>query len=302
MGTATATPAQALQAVLRGYVERPLVVPLASAAAGELQGLEPRAVLADPGKLGTLVKELATSLRADAAVAEFGTFWDAEALGMSLDWSRGFPPVPRGRITAAQPDFERSPRAAVVLDVLRRLGVLLDGPLLAAGITGPVTLSRLSGGDPPPEAVAARSLAAARALCEAGARIIWVVEQPAAPASPEALVRALAPLWGSIRFYQSLGVLHLAGSADGWRPVLEGGGPYLPCFDPDAAPEVAALVAEDERRPFGLALPPGPPSPRARELAAGGRCALVTHAHELAGIVPPRELAACASQLAEVLR
>lgn len=84
------------------------------------------------------------------------------------------------------------------------------------------------------------------------------------------------------------------GAAGGWRPVLERGGPYVPCFDPDAAP---ALVGVS--RSFGLALPPGPPSARAGELASGGGCVLATHTRELAGVVPSRELTACAAHLRE---
>ena len=301
--TPGSTPAQALKAALGGRPTRPLVIPLASAVAGELQDLDPRTVLADPGKLSTLVREVARSLRADAAVAEFGTRWDAEAFGMSLDWGQGFPPVPRGRITASgQPELGRSPRATVVLDVVRRLRALLEDTPCAAGITGPAALSRLAGGDPSPQALAPLSLAAARALCEAGAQIVFVVEEPEPPADPAALAGALAPLWGSITFYRSLAVLHLAGPADGWQAFVERGGPYVPCFDPDAAPGLAELLAASDRRLFGLAVPPGPLSPRARELAANGRCALVTHTRELAGVVASRDLVSCAHQLAEALQ
>lgn len=295
------TPAGALEAALRGRPVRPLVVPLASAVAGELQDLDPRAVLADPGKLSALVREVARSLRTDAAVAEFGTRWDAEALGMSLDWAGGFPPVPRGRIAAGSGVNVSAPRAAVVLEAIRRLRALLDGVPCAAGITGPAALSRLSGGDPAPAALAQLSLAAVRALCEAGARLVFVIEEPEPPADPAALAAALAPLWGSVAFYRALGILHVAGPADGWREVIERGGPYVPCFDPDASPGLAALAAGRERGLFGLALPPGPVSARARELAGGERCALVTHTRELAGAVASRDLVACAAELAGAL-
>lgn len=296
MGAAVSTtPFQALQAALRGRPERPLVVPIASAVVGELQALGPEAVLADPGKLSMLVREVAVSLGADAAVAEFGTFWDAEALGMSLDWSRGFPPLPRGRIAAAATlDLERAPRARVVLEVVRRLRALLDGPLCAAGITGPAALSRLCGGDPPVDALGPLSLAAVRALCEAGAQVVFVVEEADPPPDPSAYAAALAPLWATIRFYGALGVLHLAGDADAWAPVLEREGPFLPCFDPEASPGLASLVAG---RSFGLALPPRPVTARARGLASSSRCVLLTHTRELAGVVPGRALASCGAEL-----
>lgn len=294
-------PAGALEAALRGRPARPLVVPLASAVAGELQDLDPRAVLADPGKLSTLVREVTRSLRTDAAVAEFGTRWDAEAFGLSLDWSEGFPPVPRGRIAVGAGVNVSAPRAAVVLEAIRRLRTLLEGVPCAAGITGPLALSRLAGGDPAPAALAPLSLAAVRALCEAGAQLVFVVEGPEPPADPAALAAALAPLWGSVAFYRALGVLHLAGEADGWQAVVERGGPYVPCFDPDASPGLAAIAVGRERGLFGLALPPGPVSARARELASSDRCALVTHTRELAGAVASRDLVACAAQLAGAL-
>lgn len=295
------TPAVALEAALRGRPVRPLVVPLASAVAGELQDLDPRAVLADPGKLSALVREVARSLRTDAAVAEFGTRWDADALGMSLDWAGGFPPALRGGIPASGSLDVSAPRAAAVLETIRRLRTLLDDLPCAAGITGPAALSRLAGGDPAPASAAALSLAAVRALCEAGARIVFVVEAPEPPDDPAAFAAALAPLWGSVAFYRALGVLHLAGAADGWEEVIERGGPYVPCFDPDASPGLAAFTAGRERGLFGLALPPGPVSARARALAASERCALVTHTRELAGAVASRDLVACAVQLAGAL-
>jgi len=212
MGDAvSATPSQALQAALRGRPERPLVVPIASAVVGELQALGPEAVLADPGKLSMLVREVAVSPGADAAVAEFGTFWDAEALGMSLE-----------------------------------------------------------------------------------AQVVFVVEEADPPPDPSAYAAALAPLWATIRFYGALGVLHLAGGADTWAPVLEREGPFLPCFDPEASPGLASVVAG---RSFGLALPPRPVTARARELASSSRCVLLTHTRELAAVVPGRALASCGAEL-----
>ncbi|MCC6224201.1 MAG: hypothetical protein IT201_12015 [Thermoleophilia bacterium] len=191
-----------------------------------------------------------------------------------------------------------SARAAVVLETVRRLRALLDGLPCAAGLTGLASLARLAGGDLAPAALAPLSLAAARALCEAGAQLVFVVEEPEPPDDPQAYVAALAPLWGSVAFYRALGVLHLAGAADGWAAVIERGGPYVPCFDPDASPGLAGLVAGRERGLFGLALPPGPRSARARELAGSERCALVTHTRELAGVVASRDLVACAAELA----
>jgi hypothetical protein len=244
-----------LRGLLRGRVERPLVIPLASTVAGELQGLAPEAFLADPGKISLLVRQLATAIGADAAVAEFGTGWD-----VSGDLAQ--------------------PRAAAVIEAVRRLKTLLDGPLLAASVTG-----------------GANQLPLVRALCEAGAQIVFISESAEPPADASAYESALGPLLGSIRFYNALAVLHLSGAADGWAPIVSRDGGYLPCFDPDASPRLAELFEQDDRRLFGIAVPPGEPGPAARRLAAVDRCALITHDTELAGRVASRDLAAAAATL-----
>jgi hypothetical protein len=250
-----ATAGDVLRGLLRGRVERPLVIPLASTAAGELQGLTPEAFLADPGKISLLVRQLATAIGADAAVAEFGTGWDAA-----------------GDVTA--------PRAAAVLEAVRRLKTLLDGPLLAASLTG-----------------GAAQLPLVRALCEAGAQIVFISESAEPPEDGAAYESELGPLLGSIRFYNALAVLHLPGAADGWLPVVSRDSAYLTCFDPDASPSLAALFEQEDRRLFGIAVPPGEPGPAARRLAALDRCALITHDTELAGRVASRDLAAAAATL-----
>jgi hypothetical protein len=286
-----------LRAVLAGArPERPLIAPLASAAAGELQALAPRAILDDVTKLANLVRDLTLSLRADVAVAEFGTYWDAEAAGVRLDWSGGMPRPAGGSPAAPGGDFASAGRAPTVHEAIRRLKTMLAGrALVAAGVTGPATLGRLLGHADTAQTVEL-TMAAVRGICDAGANVVWVVEQPQAPEDPAGFASAMAPVWGTIRFYQALGVLHVAGAADAWAPVLEVGGPYLACVDPDAAPALADAALANGT-PFGLALGPGPAGRRARELAATGSCALLTNDGELAGRVPGRELSASAQHL-----
>jgi len=156
-------------------------------------------------------------------------------------------------------------------------------------VTGPVRLSRLSGDKLSPSEAVGLVLPAVRLLCEAGAKLIWIVEEPEPPGDPEALAAAMLPVWQSIRFYQGLGVLHLAGAADRWKPLIAAGGPYLPCFDPGRSPELAVRV-RGARDAYGLALPPGPPGEAARELARTGRCVLLTNDAELASAVHARDL------------
>lgn len=279
-------PADLLRAAAAsGWAGRPLVAPLAAAAAGELQALEPRVVLTDATKLSNLVRELTLSLGADVATAEFGTCWDAEQLGVALDWSAGMPRPQGCAHLRPAPDFAAG-RGMVVLEAVRRLRALLAGQVMvAASVTGPVRLAQLTGISP---LEAARAiLPAVQALLDAGAELIWVAETSEPPPAPEALAQALTPVWGTVAFYHAVAVLHLPGEASGWADFVRRGGTYLPCFCPDAALDLASILG---RRAYGVALPPGPPGPATAELAARPACVLVTHDGELAGRVPAREL------------
>jgi hypothetical protein len=279
-----------------GTTQRPLLAPLASAVAGELQGMRPEEFLRDTTKLSNGVRDLARSLNADVAVAEFGTLWDAEAMGLPLDWSNGMP-EPNGELpTPLSADFASSGRGPVVIEAVNRLsGLLGDRSIVGAGVTGPARLSRLSGGKVSPAEAAESTLAAVRLLCEAGAKLIWVVEGEAPPENPNDLAAAMMPVWSSVAFYQGIGALHVAGSADGWEPFVALGGPYLACFDPEKSPRLADRFRSFGS--FGLALPPGEPGGAARKLASTGRCFLLTNDGELSGRVAARDLRKTVSAL-----
>lgn len=283
-----------------GTTPRPLLAPLASAIAGELRGLPPEEFLRDTTKLCNGVRDLARSLNADVAVAEFGTLWDAEAMGVSLDWSGGMP-KPDGELPAnPSTDLANTGRTQVVIEVVRRLaGLLGEGMVVSAGVTGPAKLSRLSGGNvSPPEAVDL-VLSAIRLLCEAGAKLVWVVEDEAPPDDPEDLAPAMMPVWSSVAFYQGMGALHVAGAADGWEPFVAAGGPYITCFDPEKSPSLANRFRSSGS--FGLALPPGGPGTVAGELASTGRCFLLTNDGELSGRVAARDLRRVVARVASLV-
>jgi hypothetical protein len=272
-------------------LERPLVAPLLAAAAGEVEGLSPQAVLGHPTKLSNLLRDLTVGLRADVAVAEFGSLWDAEALGVPIDWSGGMPVA--GKAAAprppADPDFANSRRGAVVLEAIRRLRTLLnERALVAASVTGATMMAKLLGTASTIEC-GRYLLAAVRLLCEAGAQMIWVVEEPDPPADPSGLAAALAPVWGTIRFYQALGSLHLAGAADGWLDFVANDGQYVPCFNPELTPSLVSFFT-DNQRAYGLSLPPEEAGPGAKRLLRTGRCLFLTHDRDLAGRVPVQEL------------
>ena len=259
--------------------------------------MPPKDFLRDPTKLSNTIRDLVRSLNADIAVAEFGTFWDAEAMGISLDWSSGFPPVPRGRLSAAPSvDFAGSGRGPVVLETVRRLIALLGNRVVvSAGVTGPTRLARISGGNVSPLEAAEAILSAVRLLCEAGAKLIWIVEDEMPPEDPEALVSAMTPIWQSIIFYQAIGALHVAGSADGWEPFVAAGGSYLTCFDPERSTGLARRFRSVGN--FGLALPPSTRSGAASELVSTGRCFVLTNDRELYGRVAVRDLRKVVSTL-----
>ncbi|WP_156787679.1 uroporphyrinogen decarboxylase family protein [Rubrobacter xylanophilus] len=273
-----------------GTVQRPLLAPLVSAVAGEMQGLPPEEFLRDTTKLSNAIRDVVRSLNVDVAVAEFGTLWDAEAMGLPLDWSSGFPPEPKGDLPVPPSgDLANSGRGPVVIEAVRRLSALLgDRVVVSAGVTGPVRFSRLSGGKFSPVEAAEVVLPAVRLLCEAGARLIWVVEDEALPEDPDALASAMAPVWGSIAFYGGAGALHVTGSADGWKEFVVQGGPHITCFDPERSPELAIRFRDSGS--FGLALPPGESPPVARELILTKRCFLLTNDGELSGRVAARDL------------
>ncbi len=297
------SPAQVLQtAAMGGTIQRPLLAPLVSAGAGELQGLPPEEFLRDTTKLSNAIRDLARSLNVDVAVAEFGTLWDAEAMGLPLDWSGGFPPEPNGQLPVPpSTDFASSGRGPVVIEAVRRLaGLLGERVIVSAGVTGPARLSRLSGEKLSAVKSVDLVLSAVRSLCEAGAKLIWVVEDPEPPEEPEALANAMVPVWQSIAFYQGMGALHVSGTADGWESVVSSGGPYLMCFDPEASPGLAGRYRSSGS--FGLALPPGQPGAAVRELASTGRCVLLTNDAELAGVVAARDLRKTVSALRSAAR
>lgn len=292
-------PAQTLQqAAMGGTTGRPLLAPLVSAVAGELQGLPPEEFLRDTTKLSNSVRDLARSLNVDVAVAEFGTFWDVEAMGLPLDWSNGMP-EPAGELpTNPSAGVGEVGRGPVVIEAVKRLsGLLGESMVVSAGVTGPARLSRLSGGNVSPPEAAALVLPAVRLLCEAGAKLIWVVEDEP-PDDTSDLASAMMPVWSSVAFYQGMGALHVAGPADGWEPFISSGGPYLTCFNPDESPALADRFRSSG--PFGLALSPGKTSDMARDLAATGRCFILTNDGELSGRVAARDLREAITSLRQV--
>ncbi len=260
------------------------IAPLIAALGGEVSGLTPREVYADPAKLAGSVRDLARSLGLGVATVEFGSRWDLEAAGATLDWST-FPPAASGA-AGAEPAAARAP---VLLDAVARVKAELgDGAIVAASVTGPIA----AGGD---VALAGRRcLAATRSLCQAGARLIWIAEDgERAPDDAAAYARALTPVLGTARFFGADAALHLPGAADGWLETVRALRQAIPCFDPALAPALATELGQGGRDFGVLAAPLSRPS----ALAAGPACTLIAHDGELAGRVAPRDLNAVVQAL-----
>jgi hypothetical protein len=247
-------------------VDRPLRAPLFAALAAQVEELDAHEFMGDLGRRARIYADLARSLRPDVLVVDSGSGWDAEAAGMDLDWSQGFPPSIAWPPALPRPS---SGDPGPMVDLLRRVRAVVHEPtLLATTICGPATytVGRASLAD------AARiTVAYARAVAEAGANIVFVRESE--PELPDGYGRAVTPLWGALRFVRAVGVLRAPWAAELLR------GPFLPC------------VTSRVEVPHALAVAPGEAAP------ADTRAALITHTEDLAGRVPVRELQRAVARL-----
>ena len=244
-------------------VDRPLRAPLFAALAAQVEELDVREFLGDSGRRARIYADLARTLRPDVLVIDSGSGWDAEAAGMDLDWSDGYPPAVGWSSQLPRPS---AGDAGPMVDLLRRVRAVVPEPtLLATTICGPATYAVGHGS----LADGARvTLAYARAVAEAGADVVFVRESAAE--LPDGYARAVTPLWGALKFVRAFGVLCAPWAAELPR------GPFLPC--------VTSQVAV----PHALAVPPGAAAPTTTNAA------LITHTVDLAGHVPVRELQAAA--------
>jgi hypothetical protein len=234
-------------------IERPLRAPLLAALAAEVEELDLREFLADAGKRSRIMAGLASSMPATVDVR--------------FDSARGGAPV--------------------VLDLLQRArAVVPDSVSLAVALVGPMTLTNAAGQAPGLAAATQLVLAAARAVSEAGAGVVIVREEAEAEVDCVAYLAATTPLWRSLQFFRSVGVLQVSGRADPWADVLAGAGAFLPVFNAFESPKAAAAVAR-AGRPYGLALAVDVGGSTAGPLAID-RCALLTHDRDLVGQVPVR--------------
>ena len=189
-------------------VDRPLRAPLFAALAAEVEELDVREFLADPGRRARIYADLARSLRPDVLVVDSGSGWDAEAAGWTLDWSRGYPPS-IGWASASPRPSAGDP--APMLDLLRRVRAVVPEPTLLGVDDHAVRPPTPSGRARSPTARGV-TIAYARGVAEAGAGVVFVRESGAEP--PDGYARAVTPLWGALKFFRAVGVLRAPWAAD----------------------------------------------------------------------------------------
>lgn len=141
---------------------------------------------------------------------------EAEALGCELDWT-DYPPQITKRpsidsITKSRVDsIVESGRIPIVLEVIKRLNIMLSDVILLVTITGPLTLARYLSGDessaPDREILnlaASVTLELTRSFGEAGLDIPLIREEQLQEWTDEtipSLKRIYAPIWNTARFY-----------------------------------------------------------------------------------------------------
>ncbi|SDJ73888.1 hypothetical protein [Paenibacillus naphthalenovorans] len=232
------SPKELLNTVLTGgRAGRKLLAPLVCAAAGEMAGLSPREFLSNSTKMANTLRDLQRALGLDVVVVESGSNIEWEAFGAQLDWSV-YPPRPNSYPFKGDPALASGGRMPVLVETVKRLKQMLgDKAAVAVALQGPRRISDAGGValDKAADAV----LRMARVVCESGADLIWLAEAGEhPPQDTDEYLAVTAPIWGTIRFYQSIPALHLAGSADLWLDtVLDADRGVIPCIDPIHSPK-----------------------------------------------------------------
>jgi hypothetical protein len=216
----------AVKELLQGIaLPRPLFLPIVFSLGARVENVPLRAFLSNPTKISNALRQVHTRLRADGVTCYYDPFLEAEALGGELVWKSDDGPAelrwPRDRAEGELPGGLRSPEEAVrsgripvAVEVIQRLrGVLRDGALLVAAVTGPFSLAaRLaSGGSVVTSTIAqtagAAMVSTAQAFAQAGADVILIHERVLPKASPEVSAEVESQLSAAIniiRFYGAL--------------------------------------------------------------------------------------------------
>ncbi len=271
-----ASPKQALlSAMAGGGAERKLLAPLLCAAAAETAGLPPKEFLHNATKLANTLRDLQRTLGLDAIVPESGF----------------------------EPEGEAS-RRPVLLETLKRLKQMVgEKAAIAVALPGPQKLSAASGGEMDLDEAANSVLQAARLVCENGADLIWIMEDgDRFPQDANDYIALMAPVWGTIRFYQTVPALHLQGAADGWLDaVLNMDEGVLPCVDPIRSPALRQAAADGV---FGAILHHGDDihSAEITDFVRQPGCTLLTSDTDWYGQIPARDFQAVIDRWKQIAR
>ncbi|MGB9334490.1 MAG: uroporphyrinogen decarboxylase family protein [Candidatus Acidiferrales bacterium] len=230
-------PREAVRGLLQSSVPScPIFLPIVFALGARIENVSLRNYLTNPTKISNALRQIRTHLRSDGVTCYFDPYLEAEALGGVLDWEsdsrapslRWPQPSHDGELPeglCSPEEIAKRGRIPIAVEVIRRLKPLVrEDFLLAAGVTGPLTLAAqlaqldLSKSRPAAPPNSALDLAAeaipnvTRALVEAGANVIFIREE-LLPSSASAVVdwaARLATTINIVRFFEALPVLLLS--------------------------------------------------------------------------------------------
>lgn len=206
----TVPPHQILRDLLqRNAPERPLFVPIAFSMAARLENLALPAFLTNPTKISNALRQIRGPLRCDAVTCYFDPMLETDAIRVT------------DSIEMKSEDEQASPqdaaergRVPIAVDVIRRMkGLLRDESLLAAGVSGPLTLTaRASLAESDHDYAVSVVTEIARVFAEFGANLIFICE--GADLLPdiesiESWKSALVPIFNIVRFYEALPVVRI---------------------------------------------------------------------------------------------
>jgi uroporphyrinogen-III decarboxylase len=265
---------------------KPLFMPLIFAAAARVAGLSPQQFYTNPTKIANGLRQLQGPLRCDVLCCYADQTLIAEALGAALNWEAGLPRITAGPAQLIPVEVTGQGRVPVMLDVVGRLRIMLrDRVGLAVALPGPwATATYLFTPTGVPAwadylaAAGGTTLQAARAVCEAGADLILLIEPElpatAHPSRPD-WSAMLETICNVIRFHEALPVLLMPQGGSHWPETVALGA--LPCL---SAAELAGPSLPDS--PYGLALPvPTTLPPEVIVPWKNQNCALITTAGDL---------------------
>ncbi|MBM4422494.1 MAG: hypothetical protein FJ030_03765 [Chloroflexi bacterium] len=294
---------------------RPIFMPLFFAMAAKVGGMSPQQFFSNPTKIANGLRQLQGPLQCDALCCYADQTLIAEALGARLGWEADLPQVLAPPVTIAPTDIENRGRIPIMLEVLRRLRVVLrERVALAVALPGLLTTVEYigvptSGLDGPTLSdylalAGGATLQAARLACEAGADLILLIE-PRLPSqdSPtqfqwSAQVETLCRV---ARFYEALPVVLAIEAPNGNNGV--GLTEAVLCLPTESLLKSSQGVGLPEV-PYGIALPAMPIAPplldEIRRLRTAN-CVLVTTAGELPYEMEPKDLRAVIGSLRQII-